>query len=272
MANPKFKELSPEQQKFIEELQIEDTRTIDAWHSLFLGLAHFDKRGDLLRSAGCFFNTFFSAIIFFGVVWIILLIIDGDGLISYILPILAIVVSIILFSAAKRYYKEFEDRDIPNPLRSFLVPLLELLQQQSAGDSMMKLTLDLKPMGDLIGTKVEEETTDPFDYLSLSTKLPDSGMLAMKVSARGVRYPDNFRLTHVVVLKITYDGNTYHLAEGEGSFNITQEDNKIILKAKYKEHCKDKVEHDPGPHYRKFADLFLAIQEAVEKKSHTVRE
>ena len=108
------------------------------WHSFFLGLAHFDKRGDLLRSAGCFFNVFFSAIIFFGAVRLIFLLIGDDEATSFIIPVLAIVVSILFLVAANRYYKNFENRGIPNPLRSFLAPLLELLKQQSAGQAMME--------------------------------------------------------------------------------------------------------------------------------------
>jgi len=262
----KFKDLSPDQQKFIHELEIKDTKTIIEWENFFLPLALFDRKGDFLRSAGCFFKTFFGLIIFFSVVFIGFYLIKGEEMTNLIIPAVAIVVSILLLTGANQYYKEYEDRDIPNPLRSFFVPFLELLKQQSAGKSMMELAIDLNSMSDLNDKKAVDKTTDRFTYLSLLVKLPDSGILNLKIGAHGIKETDHYKLTHAIIFSLTYDGNNYQLGEEEGPFEILENQEKIVLQNKYAEHSRSKVEDDPGPDYHIFRETYTAMHGAIKKK------
>ncbi len=263
---PKFNELSSEQQKFLHELSAKGTDTVNGWHDFFLGLAQFDKKGDKLRSAGCFFKTFFGLMFLFGVSFAILSLIQGEDGSSFIIPILAIIISILSLVVANRYYKDFENRDIPNPLRRFFVPFLELLKVQSAGSSPMELDIDLVPMHELFGTKEVGNDNDAFDYIRLSCNLPHSGTLKMKVGAHGKTHTDKDKLTHTIVFSITCDAASHQLTGKTGDFEIKEVDGKIILQHEYEEHSRSIIVDDPGLDFHLFSPAFNEMIEAVEKK------
>lgn len=261
----RYKELNSEQQKFIQELKIQGTRSIDGWHSFFRRLAIFDKEGDLIRSSGCFLTVFFGIIIAFSIIFIQLLFLQGGRLSEYIIAAGAIVLSIVFLILTKRYFKPYENRDIPNPIRRFLVPLLELLQQQSAGQSEMKLSVDLKPMHDLFERK-KIKNINRFNYLTVSVNLSDSRILDMTVGGYNDGNPDDDRLTHALDFSLTFDGSRYSLSGVEGDFEIIESQEDIILKNEYEEHSRDVVVDDPGLDFHRFDKTFITMQEAVKMK------
>ncbi len=262
----RYKELNSEQQKFLHELKIQGTRSIDGWHSFFRRLAIFDKEGDLIRSSGCFLTAFFGIVILLSIGFILLLFIQGGRASEYIIAAGAMALSIIFFVVAKRYFKQYENRDIPNPIRCFLLPLLELLQQQSAGQSEMKLWVDLKPMHDLFDTE-KVKNINRFNYLTVSVNLSDSRILDMTVGGYNDGTADDNRLTHSIDFSLTFDGNRYKLSGIKGDFEILEEKDKIILKNEYEEHSREVVVDDPGLDFHRFDRTFIAMQDAV-KISH----
>ena len=66
LNNPTFNDLTNEEQSFVRDRKITDTKTIDEWLSYFTPLALFDKRGDKLRRNGNYIKAFWAFWIVFG--------------------------------------------------------------------------------------------------------------------------------------------------------------------------------------------------------------
>ena len=88
----------------------------------------------------------------------------------------------------------------------------------------------------------------------------------MKVGAHGKTHTDKDKLTHTIDFSITYDVNVYQSSGTTGAFAIKEEEGKIIVQHKYKEHSRSNIQDDPGLDFHRFSDVFKSMQAAVKMK------
>ena len=275
---PDFNDLTSEEQEFVKEKKIAGDRTIDEWLTFFTPLALFDKKGDLIRRSGNYIKALLAFLIVFGLFMGYLSLFNEIAPKEFIVPGIIIVVSALLLIITNKWFDKYEGRDLPNLLRGFLVPFLELLKNKSGSQETLNLQLDLSGIDGLEEELAKDEKTDVINYLVASVKLPDSGLLELKVDGMGTKRPfysryklrpfySRYKLIHTIVLTNSYDSTIFRLSGNGGSFEISEKDNKIIIKDAYNEQSESPIESDPGPNLEQFWDRLDAMSSVVERKS-----
>lgn len=266
---PDFNDLTSEEQEFVKEKKIAGDRTIDEWLTFFTPLALFDKKGDLIRRNGNYIKALWAFLIVFGLFMGYLYMFNEIAPKEFIGPGIIIVVSALLLNITNKWFDKYEGRDLPNLLRGFLVPFLELLKNKSGSQETLNLQLDLSGIDGLEEELAKDEKTDVINYLVASVKLPDSGLLELKVDGMGTKRPfySRYKLIHTMVLTNSYDSTIFRLSGNGGSFEISEKDNKIIIKDAYNEQSESPIESDPGPNLEQIWDRLDAMGSVVERKS-----
>lgn len=266
---PDFNDLTREEQQFVKEKKIAGDRTIDEWLTFFTPLAFFDKKCDIIRRNGNYIKALWAFLIVFGLFVGYIYLFNEIAPKEFIAPGIIIAVSALLLFLTNKWFDRYEDRDLPNLLRGFLVPFLKLLKNKIGSRETLNLQLDLSGINDLEEELVEDEKTDVINYLVASLKSPDLGLLKLKVDGMGTKRPyySHYKLIHTLVLTNSYDGTIFRLAGDGGSFEISEKDNKIFIKDAYNEQSESPIESDPGPNLEKFRDRLDAMSSVVERKS-----
>ncbi len=265
---PDFDDLTREEQEFVKEKRIGGNKTIDEWLKFFTPLALFDKKGDLIRMNGNYIKAVWAFGIVFGIYMGLLFMFSGVARQEFIKPGIVIVLSSLILMITNKLFDKFESRDLPNLLRGFTVPFLELLQRESGRQVTLNLQLDLNRIDTLEDEIADEEKTDVINYLVASVKLPDSGLLELKVDGTGTKRPFNsrYKLVHSLALTLIFDGTIFRTSGTDNSYETTEKDNKIIIREEYTQVSEAPIELDPGPDLDQFADKLNAMSKAVERK------
>lgn len=267
--NSGYSNLSKEEQEFVKEKKVAGNKTISEWLAFFIPLALFDKKGDVTRRNGNYIRAFWVFWIVFGLYMAFIYMNAGVPPTDLIMAGGIIVGSALLLMITNKFFERIDSGDLPNLLRGFLVPFLEELQSKLGANSDINLNLDLSKIDELEEETAEFEKTETINYLISSFKLPDSGLVELKVDGIGTKRPyySRYKLVHSLDLTLSFDSTIFRRSGNEDSFEISEKDNKIIVKDKYEEQSQSPIESDPGPHIDNFSDRLSALIRAVEPRS-----
>jgi hypothetical protein len=128
-----YQSLTPDQKIFVQEKRIEGTYTPEQWLVFFSKIAEYDTLRDASKGKftglGCTFVALTVASVILGFVILILLPLA-------LLMIVAMIIFFVFFSKRRK--------DVPNHLRQFIVPLLQILREEMKHREPMFLRVDLR--------------------------------------------------------------------------------------------------------------------------------
>jgi hypothetical protein len=265
-SKPDFADLSKEEQEFVKEKKVAGNKTIGEWLTFFTPLALFDKKGDVTRRNGDYIRAFWVFWIVFGVYMAFIYMNAGVPPTDLIMAVGIILGSALLLIITNKFFEKIDSGDLPNLLRGFVVPYLEEMQSRFGAKIDISLNLDLSKIDELEEETAELDKTETMNYLISSFKLPDSGLVELKVDAMGTKRPyySRYKLVHSLDLTLSFDTTIFRRSGNEDSFEISEKDNKIIVQDKYEEQSQSPIESDPGPHIDDFSDRLSAMSRAVE--------
>lgn len=269
ISTPNYDDLSSDGQEFIKKPKVADSMTIEEWLKFFGPLAMFDKRIDSIRQKGNYIMALWAFWIVFGMYMLLIFMFNHAAPMNFIAPAILIVAASLLLYVTDKFFDKYESKDVPNLLRGFLVPFLELLKKRYGDQVEMKLDLDLKKIGDLEDIEAYDNETDKFNYLSASMKLEDSTLLNLTMDAKGVSRPlySYYKLKHYLQLEGSYDSTLFQVSADNDSLQISENGNQIVIKDTYKEQSDAAIEADTGPDLYQFARMLSEMRNVAERKA-----
>lgn len=265
-------EFTSEQQEFIQKKKLSGNKTIDQWLEFFNPLAQYDKKEDAKRRNMNYVKAFWAFLTVFGLYMAMLYLFNGITNKDFVIAIIIIIVSVGLLILTTKYTMESEKKDLPNQMRGFVVPFLKRLQRRAGGRENLNMHLDLSEIDELSRKEAEENSTEKINYLTASIKLPDMGLFELNVNGTGTKRPyySLYKLVHSLSMNLSFDRESYQLADTQGDFESEEKNGKIILRNEYEEVSESPIESDPGPDLLQLSDHLNAMAGAVKRKQEKV--
>ena len=265
---PSFNDLTKEAKAFIEERKINDSKTIIEWLNFFTPLALFDKKGDITRRNSNYVKAFWAFGIVYGLYTGFLFMFSGQSTRDTLGAAIVIVVSAVFLILTNKWFERYEIRDIPNLLRGFVLPFLELMKKKAGGEASLVMGMDLGEIHDLEDKEAHSDQTGRISYMKASVGLMDSGLLELNIDGTGVKRPyySKYKLRHTVRITNSYDSGNFQKANHHEAFQTIEKNNRISFSYEYDEQSESPIGADTGPDLDEIKDILVTMSKLVERR------
>ncbi len=265
MAKYEFEDLSQEAKAFVKDKKASGQRSIEEWINFFHPLAQFDKKSDQRRKIGNYIMGLWAFWIGFGVFMAFLLMANHIEAIYFTIPAGMVLVFGGLLWLTYRWTRQYEVRDLPNLLRSFLVPFLKLMKDRFGGDAKLDLKLDLSVIDDLGDIPAELPQSEKLHYMDASISEPGLGQWSLSLEAVGVQVPffTYYKLKHTLSHSVITDRAVSDIAVNGSSFQVKEEAGKAVLSEEFSRQSEVEIESDPGPDIYEFGRSLKNMRKAI---------